>query len=70
MTALAPTVEAAWALARFGQERRLERRLPAILPECSETDIARRLGGLPLAALRLEDDDARRAGSGGLAADR
>ncbi|MHB8885415.1 MAG: Y-family DNA polymerase [Methylovirgula sp.] len=49
--ALAPTVEAAWALARFGRERRL----PALLPECGETDLARRLGPLPLAALRLEE---------------
>ncbi|WP_219323128.1 DNA polymerase Y family protein [Methylovirgula sp. HY1] len=49
--ALAPTVEAAWALARFGRERRL----PALLSECGETDLARRLGPLPLAALRLEE---------------
>lgn len=49
--ALAPTPEAAWALARFGKERRL----PLILPDCGEKDIARCLGVLPLAALRLEE---------------
>ncbi len=54
--ALGPTAEAAWALARFGKEHRLPMILPAILPECGEKDIARRLGPLPLAALRLEDD--------------
>lgn len=54
--ALAPTVEAAWALARFGQNRHSDRRLPAILAEDStEAELARRLGPLPLAALRLED---------------
>lgn len=46
--ALAPTAEAAWALARFGRERRL----PQILPDGA--DLGRRLGALPLAALRLE----------------
>ncbi|MGB8276417.1 MAG: DNA polymerase Y family protein [Methylovirgula sp.] len=52
-TALGPTAEAAWALAHFGKERRL----PMILPEaCGEKEIVRRLGPLPLAALRLEDD--------------
>jgi protein ImuB len=41
-----PTPEAAWALARFGKERLMP-------PDCA--DIARRLGALPLAALRLEE---------------
>jgi len=50
--ALAPTVEAAWALARFGKERHL----PAILPDCGEMEIAKSLGALPLAALRFEAD--------------
>jgi len=50
--ALAPTVEAAWAVARFGKTRRL----PQILAEdCTEAELARRLGPLPLAALRLDD---------------
>ncbi len=52
-TALGPTAEAAWALAHFGKERRL----PMILPEgCGEKEIARCLGPLPLAALRLEEE--------------
>jgi protein ImuB len=43
---LGPTPESAWALARFGKEK--------ILPsDCAEID--RRLGALPLAALRLEE---------------
>ncbi len=55
-TALAPTVEAAWALARFGKNRHSNRPLPAILAEdCTEAELARRLGPLPLAALRLDD---------------
>ncbi|MEW6436507.1 MAG: DNA polymerase Y family protein [Pseudomonadota bacterium] len=46
--ALAPTPEAAWALARFGQER--------LIPEgLRDEDLRRRLGALPLAALRLDD---------------
>jgi protein ImuB len=54
--ALAPTPEAAWALARFGKTRRLPQALPAVLPDCDETEIARRLGALPLAALRIDAD--------------
>ncbi len=55
--ALAPTAEAAWALARFGQERLgKERRRPMLLREDNEKEIARLLGRLPLAALRLEDE--------------
>ncbi len=45
--ALAPTPEAAWALARFGKERLIE-------DEAREADMRRRLGVLPLAALRLD----------------
>ncbi len=46
--ALAPTPEAAWALARFGETR--------LLPEdISEADLCRQLGALPLAALRLDE---------------
>ncbi|MGA3302969.1 MAG: DNA polymerase Y family protein [Methylovirgula sp.] len=55
--ALAPMAEAAWALARFGQERfNKERRRPMNLREESEKEIARLLGRLPLAALRLEEE--------------
>jgi len=55
--ALAPTAEAAWALARFGQDRfGKERRRPMILREESEKEIARLLGRLSLAALRLENE--------------
>ncbi len=43
---IGPTPEAAWALARFGKARRMP-------PDC--IDIGRRLGALPLAALRLEE---------------
>jgi protein ImuB len=43
---IGPTPEAAWAVARFGKEY-------LIPPGCP--DIARRLGALPLAALRLEE---------------
>lgn len=53
--ALAPTAEAAWAVARFGRGCGL----PAILPdweEKEEKEIMRRLGRLPLAALQLSDD--------------
>jgi len=46
--ALGPTPEAAWAFARFGKERLLS-------PECSEQEITRQLGTLPLAALRLDE---------------
>jgi protein ImuB len=48
LAGLGPTPEAAWALARFGKERRL-------LSDCTEQDIARRLCALPLAALRLDE---------------
>ncbi|WP_245411222.1 Y-family DNA polymerase [Methylovirgula ligni] len=45
--AIAPTPEAAWALARFGEAR--------VIPEGDrEEDLRRRLGALPLAALRLD----------------
>jgi protein ImuB len=50
--ALAPTAEAAWALARFGKTRRLP---PILAEDCTEAELARRLGPLPLAALRLDD---------------
>ncbi len=47
-TAIAPTPEAAWALARFGEER--------LLPgDAGEQEQTRRLGALPLAALRLDE---------------
>src|SRR5690606_40550821 len=45
--AIAPTAGAAWALAHYGPERAILR--PA-------EDIATRLAGLPVAALRLQDD--------------
>ena len=48
-TAIASTPEAAWAVARFGQDP--ARTIPA---EASEADLRRRLGALPLAALRLD----------------
>jgi protein ImuB len=44
--AIAPTPEAAWALARFSDKR--------LLPDGCEKDLQRRLGALPLAALRLD----------------
>ncbi len=44
--AIAPTPEAAWALAHFGEKR--------LLPDGDEKDLQRRLGPLPLAALRLD----------------
>ena len=50
--ALAPTPEAAFALARFGQERLKERLIPEGL---HDEDLRRRLGALPLAALRLDE---------------
>ncbi len=47
-TAIAATPEAAWALARFGDVR--------VMPEeTREEDLRRRLGALPLAALRLDE---------------
>ncbi len=46
--ALAPTPEAAWALARFGEKR-------LIPEEATEADMRRCLGALPLAALRLDE---------------
>jgi protein ImuB len=51
--AIAATPEAAWATARYGKLRILE-------PGLDEKELVRRLGGLPLAALRL--DRARLAG--------
>ncbi len=45
---LGPTPEAAWALARFGKECLLQ-------PDCAEPEMTRRLGALPLAALRLDE---------------
>jgi protein ImuB len=51
--AIASTPEAAWASARHGKARILE-------PDLDETELARRLGPLPLAALRL--DKATQAG--------
>jgi protein ImuB len=45
---LGPTPEAAWALARFDKDRLLP-------PDCAAKDIGRRLGALPLAALRLDE---------------
>lgn len=45
--AIASTPEAAWALARYGTSRLLE-------PDLDEKGLVRRLGGLPLAALRLD----------------
>ncbi len=45
--AIAPTPEAAWALAHFGGDKRL-------LPDGDEKELQRRLGSLPLAALRLD----------------
>ncbi len=47
-TASAPTPEAAWALARFGEAR-------VIPEETRDEDLRRRLGTLPLAALRLDE---------------
>ena len=44
--AIASTPEAAWALAHFGEKR--------LLPEGDEKELRRRLGPLPLAALRLD----------------
>lgn len=44
--AIAPTPESAWALAHFGDKR--------ILPDGDEQELARQLGPLPLAALRLD----------------
>jgi protein ImuB len=46
LAGLGPTPEAAWALARFDKDRLLP-------PDCA--DIARRLGALPLAGLRLDE---------------
>ncbi len=45
--ALAPTPEAAWALARYGNSRILP-------PDLDEKDLSHRLADLPLAALRLD----------------
>ncbi|MGP0059062.1 MAG: Y-family DNA polymerase [Beijerinckiaceae bacterium] len=45
--AIAPTPEAAWALAHFGGDKRL-------LPDGDDKELQRRLGALPLAALRLD----------------
>lgn len=48
LAGLGPAPEAAWALVRFGKDR--------LLPsDCAEQEIARRLGALPLAALRLDE---------------
>ena len=64
--ALTPTVEAAWALARFGKGRG-QRDLPLILAEdCTEKDLARCLGPLPLAALRLDEATLTALGQAGL----
>ena len=56
--ALASTPEAAFALARYGGARRDARILPAALDAAA---LARRLGELPLAALRLDRGDAASA---------
>ncbi|MGO9134325.1 MAG: Y-family DNA polymerase, partial [Methylovirgula sp.] len=64
--ALAPTVEAAWALARFGKGRG-QRDVPMILAaDCTEKDLARLLGPLPLAALRLDEATLTALGQAGL----
>ncbi len=65
--ALGPTPEAAWALARFGRKDFLERLLP---PDCTEAEISRQLGALPLAALRLDAKKLGRTCAGRTAADR
>jgi protein ImuB len=44
--AIAPTPEAAWALAHFGDKH--------VLPDGDEKELGRRLGPLPVAALRLD----------------
>jgi protein ImuB len=56
---LGPTPEAAWALARFGKERLLS-------SEGAEAEISRRLGALPLAALRLDEKTLAELGQAGL----
>jgi protein ImuB len=56
--AIAPTPEAAWALAHFGQLRLLE-------PD-DEQDLRRRLGPLPLAALRLDPEVLSKLAQAGL----
>ncbi len=50
-TGLADTPEAAWALARFGEDKR--RLIPA---QTEEKLVARVIGNLPMAALRLDED--------------
>ncbi len=59
LAGLGPTPEAAWALARFGKERLLS-------SDCAEQEIVRRLGTLPLAALRLDEKTLADLGQAGL----
>jgi len=57
--AIAATPEAAWALARFAEHN--------LLPDgLDEKDLSRRLGPLPLAALRLDADSVAELGRAGL----
>ncbi len=59
LAGLGPTPESAWALARFGKERLLS-------PDCTKQEITRRLGALPLAALRLDEKTLAELGQAGL----
>ncbi len=56
---IGPTPEAAWALARFGKEC-------LVPPDCTEQEIIRRLGALPLAALRIEENTLAELAQAGL----
>lgn len=56
--AIAPTPEAAWALAHFGNKR--------ILPDGDAQECGRRLGALPLAALRLDQQSLQELAQAGL----
>jgi protein ImuB len=59
LAGLGPTPEAAWGLARFGKERLLA-------SDCDAQEISRRLGALPLAALRLDAKTLADLGQAGL----